>query len=182
MPNVISRSFNIDELIELHVKSRTKLIELYKTLKSEGWSEEVDARIIPVKLLMAGVDSKLIILLLIKENFADSNIWNSFKIENPEDKPKVIEDKLYFILGDLKDELYTKMCMQLEHFIRIVAGFININNSSINTLTKQFINEIGLDAEFKNLIDLINYIRNTIHFGGIHTKNDTIVTYKLGFK
>lgn len=68
--------------------------------------------------------------------------------------------------------------MQLEHFIRIVAGFININNSSINTLTKQFIDEIGLDAEFKNLIDLINYIRNTIHFGGIPTKNDTIVTYK----
>jgi hypothetical protein len=60
----------------------------------------------------------------------------------------------------------------------MVAGSININVPSINTLTKQLIDEIGIDAELKNLIDLINYTRNTIHYGGIHTKNDTIISYK----
>lgn len=178
MPNVIAKPFSIDELINLHLESRKKLIQLYDTLKEYGLNEAVDARVIPVKLLMAGAESKLILLLLIKENFTESKFWNSFKIDNIEDRNKMINDKLYYIHGDLKGELYIKLCMQLEHFIRMVASSINISVPSINTLTKQFIDEIDIDSELKNLIDLINYIRNTIHYGGIHTKNDIIVSYK----
>lgn len=178
IPDIISKTFSIDQLIDLHTKSQKKMIQLYKTLIGYGWNETIDARIIPVKLIFAGIESKLIILLLIKENFTESCFWDSFNLDKPEEKEKMMNDKLYFIQGDLKGELYIKLCMQLEHFIRMVAESLNINVHKINALTKQFIKEIGIDIEFKNLINLINYTRNTIHYGGIHTQNDITVSYK----
>ena len=178
MPDIISKSISFDKLIDLHQESKICLTRLYHDLSKNDWNETIDARIIPVKLLIEGVDSKLIVLLLLREHYSNSKIWDLFKIDNASDLEKIANIKLSSILGDFKSGLFMQLFMQLEHFIRIIASSLNVNSRSINKLTKKIITETKIDIEFENLIDLITHARNTIHFGGIRTDEDDIVLYK----
>ncbi|HLU17721.1 MAG TPA: hypothetical protein VKZ76_06705, partial [Edaphocola sp.] len=53
-----------------------------------------------------------------------------------------------------------------------------INGDKLNKLSKDLIDKLKLNSDYKNLIDLITYIRNTIHTEGFHTKPDITISYK----
>jgi hypothetical protein len=68
--------------------------------------------------------------------------------------------------------------MRFENFIKIIANSLNIAGERINKLSKDVIDDLDLEDDYKNLIDLFTYLRNTVHTGGFHNRDSVTVNYK----
>lgn len=169
----------LKEFINLSADSIRHYSSLLKELIKDypTWHPNDDARIVPIKFIIEDFQSYHILLNLLNEQFTNITIWDFQKYENTT-KEAFLSDRLYFILGDLKSNLLISIFMQFEHFIRIVGHHFNLNNPSINALSKEVIDLAGIDVKYKNLVDLFTYLRNVIHFGGHHTKNSITVNYE----
>jgi hypothetical protein len=185
MSKIISRTeLGIDEFIKQNKESYNLVIEKYKKNKESfpDLNDEKDTRLVVFKLILKRIEVPLTINNLVKNCFFQTiaEMWEaSIVFENNEEKNKFYSDKLSLIGGNNKSSLFINIFLEFEHFIRIIGSAINVQSApSINRYAKNIINELALENDFENLIDLITYIRNTIHFGGFHTKSDVNVNYK----
>ena len=121
---------------------------------------------------------KTILFHLIGEYFGDIKLWKLQKFANKEDKENFLRNQLDFIVSDLRENLFVNTFLRFENFIKLIAKSQGINGDKLNKLTKDLIDKLVLDHKYKDLIDLITYIRNTIHTEGFHTKPDVTISYK----
>lgn len=179
MKEVLNKKSSIGEIIEMHQGTHKAFGNLLKKIKIENpcWNDMSDARIISVKLINENLQTNIILLNLIKENFSNLGIWKFQDFSNTS-KTDFLNNRLHFVLGDLKSLLLVKVFMNYEHFIRLIANRKGLKSDSINDLSKNIVSILKLNGDYENLIDILTYSRNTVHFGGIHTKIDKSVTYK----
>lgn len=68
--------------------------------------------------------------------------------------------------------------LRFENFIKLVSNSQGINGDRLNKLTKDLIKKLNLNNDYENLVDLVTYVRNTIHTEGFHTRQNVTISYK----
>lgn len=171
---------SIDEVIGIYSDLQQHFsITLKATNESfKELDQNKDTRIVSLKFIIESCQTNIILLHLIKENFGTIKLWENYKFANTEERNNFLNDRLYFILGDLREGLFINIFLRFESFMKIIASSIEINGERINTVCKSIIDNTGVSPDYKNLIDLFTYSRNTIHSEGFHTRNTTTIIYK----
>ena len=180
MLKIKSKKLSIDEMIDnyLIIKNHFSAIKK-KTLEGfSGIDQNKDTRIVSLKFIIESIQTNIILLHLIKENFEALPLWDNHNFENNDERNEFLNNRLYFILGDLREGLFSNVFLRFESFIRIIGSRIGIKGERINTICKSAIDNTGVNSEYKNLIDLFTYTRNTIHSEGIHTRDTVTITFK----
>ncbi len=180
MITIINKKTTIDEVIDIYSdvqKHFTKILKLTKT-DYENLNENKDTRIVSLKLIIESVQTNIILLHSVKENFGELKLWNNHQFETIDQRNAFINDRLYFIMGDLRESLFINTFLRFESFMKIIALSLGINGERINTVCKSVIEKLNLNPDYNNLIDLFTYSRNTIHSEGFHTRDNIIIVYK----
>jgi hypothetical protein len=180
MAIIRNKKSSIDEVIDTYSSIRNHFSTIMeKTLANfAGLDQNKDTRVVSLKLIVEPVQTNIILLHLIKDNFGTLPIWDNQPFKNNDERNEFLNNRLYFILGDLREGLFINVFLRFESFMKIVAASIGINGERINTVCKAVIDNTGVNPDFKNLIDLFTYSRNTIHSEGFHTRNTVTVTFK----
>jgi len=169
----------IKELIKLYSGLRFEFGDLLKKLQTENsWSEIKDTRLVSLKLMIEPIQSKIILLHLMDEHFGDISLWELQKFQSQEQKNDFLNNRLYFIIIELRESLFINIFIRFENFVKLIAKSVGLNGDRINNLSKNLINKLNLNQEYKELINLFTYIRNLMHTEGFHTKPDITITYK----
>lgn len=170
----------IKEVIDLYSRTQQDIGVKIKTIKKTypKIDENKDARLVTLKLMMEAVQSNIVLMHCIKKAFKELKLWENQNLETDEEKQEFLNNRLYFISGDLREGLFLTSFMRFENFIRIIALDLNIAGERINKLSKDVIEDLNLNDDYKNLIDLFTYLRNTVHTGGFHSRNNVTVNYK----
>jgi len=101
------------------------------------------------------------------------------KFENDKVKQNFLRNQLDFILSDLRENLFVNIFLRFENFIKLITRSQGLNGEKLNKLTKDLIDKLGINIQYKDLVDLVTYIRNTINTEGFHTKPDVTISYKV---
>ena len=171
---------SIDEIIETYSSIRNHFSAVMeKTLGNFAeLDQNKDTRIVSLKFIVEPIQTNIILLHLIKENFGTLPLWDNQTFENNDQRNEFLNNRLYFILGDLREGLFVNVFLRFESFMKIIASSIGIDGERINTVCKAVIDNTGVNPEYKSLVDLFTYSRNTIHSEGFHTRNSVTVNYK----
>lgn len=145
---------------------------------NEKWDQNTDARIVDIKLMRESVQSFLIINELIVSCYDNLDIWKEHEFKSDEERIKFLTDRLYFLRQDLESNLFINIFLRFENFIRLITASAGIANHNLNGRIIEFIDKLKINEEYKNLINILIYTRNTIHTGGIRIQNDNTLTYK----
>jgi hypothetical protein len=172
------KKVTIKELIDLYEDIRFIFSDSYKKIVSLGYDDSKDSRNMIYKLWIEASQTNVILFHLIGEHFGNLELWNLQKFSSEEQKEEFLRDRLGFIIGDLRENLFVNVFLRLENFIKLISRSQNIVGEKINKLSKDLIDKLNLNSDFKNLIDLTTYLRNTIHTEGFHTKNNVTIIYK----
>ncbi|MDO6601045.1 hypothetical protein [Tenacibaculum sp. 1_MG-2023] len=176
--NIYNKKTTVKELIKIYSGLRFEFSDLLKKLLEENnWDENKDTRIVSLKLMIEPIQSKIILLHLIDEHFGDISLWNLQKFQNQQQKNDFLNNRLYFIINELRESLFINIFIRFENFIKLTASSVETNGNRINQLSKDLIDRLGLNQDYKELINLFTYIRNTMHTEGFHTKPDVTISY-----
>lgn len=180
-------------MIELKIEKQPleEVINLYSRIKEDigakinsttekypDLNETKDVRLVSLKLIMEAVQTNIILFHCIGDSFKDLDLWNYQDFKDEAHKQEFLNNRLYFISGDLREGVFTTTFLRFENFIKIIAGVLNIRGERINKLSKDVIDHLGIKEEYKNLIDLFTYLRNTVHTEGIHNRDSINISYK----
>lgn len=171
---------SIDEIINNYTSIRNHYSKVMKKTNENfaQLDQNKDTRIVSLKFIVEPTQTNIILLHLIKDNFGTLSLWDNQTFANNDERNDFINNRLYFIQGDLREGLFINVFLRFESFMKIIASSIGINGERINSVCKAVIDNTAINPEYKNLIDLFTYSRNTIHSEGFHTKNSVTVTYK----
>ncbi|MEA9412596.1 hypothetical protein [Flavobacterium sp. PL02] len=178
MTTINHKKTTTKELIKLYTGIRFEFGDLLTELQKNGWDEEKDTRIISLKLMIEPVQSIIILLYLIDEHFGDISLWELQKFTNQTQKNDFINNRLTFIVNELREGLFVNVFIRFENFIKIISKSLGLSGDKINALSKKIINELNLNFDYKELINLVTYSRNTMHTEGFHTQDDKAISYK----
>ena len=174
-----NKKTTIKELIKLYTDVRFQYSDLLKNLQSENnWNENKDTRIVSLKLMIEPIQSTIILLHLIDEHFGDISLWELQKFQNQAQKDEFLNNRLYFIINELRENLFINIFIRFENFVKLISNSIELNGNRINKLSKDLIDKLKLNQEYKELINLFTYIRNTMHTEGFHTKPNVTISFK----
>lgn len=137
-----------------------------------------DVRLVSMKLTMEVVQTNILVFYCIRDSFKNLEIWEYQEFENEAKKQEFLNDRLYFISGDLRENVFSNTFLRFENFIKIIANSLNIPGERINKLSKDLIEHLDIADDYKNLIDLFTYLRNTVHTAGFHNRDNVTVNYK----
>ncbi len=180
-------------MIELKIERQPleTVIDLYSRIKEDigekiisiqesypDLNENTDVRLVSLKLTMESIQTNIILFHCIGASFKDLNLWEYQDFRDEDHKEKFLNDRLYFISGDLREGVFTNTFLRFENFMKIIASSLDIRGESINRLSKDIIDSSGVEDDYKNLIDLFTYLRNTLHTGGFHNRDNVTITYK----
>lgn len=178
MTKITHKKTTAKELITLYSEIRFEYGDLLTELRKKGWDEDRDTRIVSLKLMIEPVQSVIILLHLIDEHFGDISLWKLQKFSSQEQKNEFLNNRLSFIINELREGLFVNVFIRFENFIKIISRSLGLTGEKINALSKSLIDELNLDVEYKEFINLITYSRNTMHTEGFHTQRDIVVHYK----
>jgi hypothetical protein len=174
-----NKKTTLKELIELYSGLRFEFGDLLKKLQTENsWNEIKDTRLVSLKLMIEPIQSKIILLHLMDEHFGDISLWELQNFQSQDQKNDFLNNRLYFIINELRESLFINVFIRFENFIKLTAKSVGLNGDRINSLSKDLIDKLNLNQEYKELINLFTYIRNLMHTEGFHTKPDKTITYK----
>ena len=168
----------VQQLVDLYEDIRHIFSDSFAIVKSYGYDENTDCRTVFYKLASQATQTNVILFNLIGEHFGDLKLWQLQKFANEEEKQYFLRNQLDFIVSDLRENLFVNTFLRFENFVKLIAKSQGINGEKLNKLTKDLIDQLNVNKEYKNLIDLITYIRNTIHTEGFHTRADVTISYK----
>lgn len=178
MTTIKHKKTTVKELIKLYSEIRFEFSDLIKELQKNGWDEIKDTRIVSLKLMTEPIQTVIILLYLIDEHFGDISLWELQKFSNQKEKDNFLNNRLSFIVNELREGLFVNIFIRFENFVKIISKSLCLSGDRINFLSKSLINELNLNTDYKELINLITYSRNTMHTEGFHTKPDDIIPYK----
>ncbi|MDQ7960391.1 MULTISPECIES: hypothetical protein [Flavobacterium] len=180
MAIIKNKKTTIDEIINPYIEIQQHYSKILKSINKDfkNLDKDKDTRIVSLKLIIEACQTNIILLNLVKENFGNLKLWDNHHFENNEERDKFLNDRLYFILGDLRESLFINIFLRFESFIKIISKSIGITGERINTVCKDLIDNTNVNTDYKNLIDLFTYSRNTIHTEGFHSRKTITVTYK----
>jgi hypothetical protein len=168
----------VQELVDLYEDIRFIFSDSFKIVQSYGYDENKDCRTVFFKLTSQSTQTNVILFHLIGEHFGDIKLWDNQNFTNEDEKQNFLRNQLDFIVSDLRESLFINIFLRFENFIKLIGKSQNINGDKLNKLSKDLIDKLGLDSQYKSLIDLLTYIRNTIHTEGFHTRDSTTISYK----
>lgn len=177
MTTINHKKITVKELITLYTDIRFEFGDLLTELQKNGWDEDKDTRIVSLKLMIEPIQSVIILLYLIDEHFGDISLWELQKFANQKQKNDFLNNRLSFIVNELREGLFVNVFIRFENFIKIISKSLNISGDKINALSKKLIDELNLNSDYKELINLVTYSRNTMHTEGFHTQTDKTITY-----
>jgi len=171
---------SIDKIIDTYSNIQNHYsVVMEKTLTNFAeLDQNKDSRIVSLKFIVEPIQTNIILLHLIKDNFGTLPLWDYQTFKSNDERDEFLNNRLYFILGDLREGLFVNVFLRFENFMKIIASSIGIDGERINTVSKAVIDSTGINPEYKSLIDLFTYSRNTIHSEGLHTRDTVTVTYK----
>lgn len=177
---ITHKKTTIDEVIGIYSDIQRHLGVLLKSTRTEfkKLDENKDTRIVTLKFMIEAVQTNIILLHSVRQNFGELELWDNHHFETKEQREAFINDRLYFIFGDLRENLFIGTFIRFESFMKIIAQSLDINGERINNICKSVIEKLNLNPDYNNLIDLFTYSRNTIHSEGFHTRNNIIIIYK----
>jgi hypothetical protein len=178
MITINHKKTTVKELITLYTDIHFEFRNLFTELIKNGWDEEKDSRIVSLKLMIEPIQSVIILLHLIDEHFGDISLWELQKFTNQTQKNNYINNRLFFIVNELREGLFVNMFIRFENFIKIISKSLGLSGEKINALSKKLIDELNLNIDFKELINLVTYSRNTMHTEGFHTQDNKTIHYK----
>ncbi|SHE95472.1 hypothetical protein [Chryseobacterium sp. OV279] len=168
----------VQKLIDMYEDIRFIFSDALNIVKSYGYDENKDCRTVFYKLASQATQTNVILFHLIGEHFGDIELWNLQKFADDEVKQNFLRNQLDFIVSDLRENLFVNIFLRFENFIKLIARSQGLNGEKLNKLTKDLIDKLGINIQYKDLVDLVTYIRNTIHTEGFHTKPDVTISYK----
>ena len=172
------KKITVQELVDLYENIRFIFSDSYKIVASYGYDDNKDCRNVLYKLLIEAAQTNVILFHLIGEHFGNLKIWEKQNFISEQQKEEFLRNRLGFIISDLRENLFVNVFLRFENFIKLISDSQNLTGEKINKLSKDLIDKLGLDQDYKNLIDLLTHIRNTIHTEGFHTRDDKTITYK----
>lgn len=172
------KKVSIRELTDLYEDIRFILSDSYKKVLSLGYDDNKDCRNIFYKLCIETSQTNVILFHLIGEHYGNLDLWNIQKFSSAQQKEEFLRNRLEFIISDLRENLFINFFLRFENFIKLISKFQNISGNKINKLAKDLIVNLNLNSQYKNLIDLVTFIRNTIHTEGFHTRDSIVINYK----
>lgn len=180
MITIKHKKTTIDDVITIYSDIQRHFGKVLASTKTDykDLNENKDTRIVTFKFIIESVQTNIILLHLVKENFGELKLWDNHQFETGEQRNAFINDRLYFILGDLRENLFINTFLRFESFMKIVALSLDITGERINTVCKRVIEKLNLNPDCNNLIDLFTYSRNTMHSEGFHTRDNLKITYK----
>lgn len=178
MTKITHKKTTVKELIKLYSEIRFEYSDLLTELRKNGWDEDKDTRIVSLKLMIEPIQSVIILLYLIDEHFGDISLWELQKFSSQEQKNDFLNNRLSFIINELREGLFVNVFIRFENFIKIISRALGLPGEKINALSKSLVDELNLNVDYKEFINLITYSRNTMHTEGFHTQRDTLVNYK----
>ena len=168
----------IKDLVDLYEDIRFIFSDSYKKILPLGYDDLKDARNLFYKFAIEATQTNVILFHLIGEHFGDLKLWEKQNFQNEEEKDKFIVNRLSFIITDLRESLFVNIFLRFENFIKLVSNSQGINGDKLNKLTKDLIKKLNLNNDYENLVDLVTYVRNTIHTEGFHTRQNVTISYK----
>jgi hypothetical protein len=178
MITINHKKTTVKELIELYTDIRFEFSDLLKEVEKNNWNGESDTRIVSLKLMIEPIQSIIILLHLINEHFGDISLWKLQKFANQEQKNEFINNRLSSIVNELREGLFINIFIRFENFIKIISKSLSISGDKINALSNELIDDLGINTEYKELINLLTFSRNTMHTEGFHTRSDKTIHYK----
>lgn len=160
-----------EELCDLYVSIAKIFKNSYEDkIEQMGYNKD-DVREMFYKSVIATIQTNVIFSHLLNEGYDSLSLLKS---NSKDEKTKL----LTVIFADLKGNLFFNIFLRFENFIRIIAENQGITDASINRLSKDLIRHLKLNNDYKKLIDIFTYIRNTMHTEGFHSNKDVSITYK----
>lgn len=160
----------VQKLVEMYEDIRFIFSDSLNIVISYEYNENKDCRTVFFKLASQATQTNLILFHLIGEHFGNLKVWELQKFANEEEKEVFLRNQLNFIISDLRENLFVNTFLRFENFIKLIARSQNVNGENLNKLTKDLIDKLGINSQYKELINLITYIRNTIHTEGFHKR------------
>jgi hypothetical protein len=181
MKDVKTIRVSIDELISIHKATLSVFQSAFETLKTSfpHWENNSDCRLITINLIKESLQSCIITLSLIKDGFEKLSIWGTLSFSSEDEKRTFLTNRLYFLVLDMQTSLFVNVFVRYEHFIRLIGQELSLHSNSINELSKKVRSRLNLELDFDNLIDIFAFSRNTVHFGGVHTKSSVTINYNM---
>lgn len=176
--NIKHEKITKEKVIEIYEDIRYIFSDSLEIVSLYGYDENKDCRMVFYKLAIQAAQTNVILFHLIGEHFGDIELWKFQKFASEEEKQNFLGNQLYFILSDLRENLFVNFFLRFENFIKLIAKSQGVHGEKLNKLTKDIIDKLALDSQYKSLIDLVTYIRNTIHTEGFHTKPDVTISFK----
>ncbi|HRG69879.1 MAG TPA: hypothetical protein PLS73_13605 [Saprospiraceae bacterium] len=159
------------------LKSINKLIKNILDLNNH-WDNSHDGRIDDIKLIRESIQSFLIIQEALAASYDNLKLWEQQKFESDEVKKQFQINRLYFLRVELETNFFFNIFIRFENFIRIISESLGITNHNLNKRIDDLIDALAIDKEYKSLIDILIYTRNTMHTGGIRIQENNTVSYK----
>ena len=175
--NVKHKKNTVQKLVNMYENIRYIFSDSFQIVKSYGYDENIDCRTVFYKIACQTTQTNVILFHLIDEYFEDIELWKFQKLENEEQKQQFLRNQLDLIISDLRENLFVNIFLRFENFIKLISRSQEINGNKLNKLSKDLIDKLNLNSDYKNLINLITYIRNTIHTEGFHTEPDITILY-----
>jgi hypothetical protein len=121
--------------------------------------------------------------LFFKDSLANPDWWKQQKSVSTEMTNENIVEILSTFQEEMKMGLLNSIFIHLEVFIRSTVFSIPISssqqpNEKTNQIKEYLISQTAINPDFKNLISILSHIRNSFHFGGLHTNRPDQISYK----
>lgn len=169
---------NIKDFVNLYEDIGSVFSDSYKVILTLGYDDLKDTRNLFYKFVIEATQTNIILFHLIEEHFGNLKLWKKQNFKNEEEKYDFLANILSPIIGDLRESLFVNIFLRFENFIKLISNSQDLTGEKLNNLTKRLIQKLNLDLDYENLIDLITYVRNTIHTEGFHTRTDKLISYK----
>jgi len=179
MTTVQHKKVAIKELTELYSNLKSEYKDLLDSLLENDWNQVKDTRIVTINFIFKHIQNTEVLLDLIDEHFENLSLWESQEWGNQPQKDEVLRKILNPILLDIKCGLFINAFIRFENFIKIISNSIGLAcKNKINPDSKKLIDELGISTDYKELIDIFTYSRNTMHTEGFHTWSKKERNYK----
>ncbi len=162
-----------------------ELFEIYKSIyikiRSSSYTtnhyKENDCRTYFYYRLTNDLENTMLLVELLITHYPNIPSLKKIEFKSDEEMKSFLNLKLSDITLNIRENLFQKVFLRFEGFIRTIAKYQGLENHKLLITIEKLIKHFDINIKFLEFSKLFLYTRNTIHFEGFHTNSSISINY-----